>query len=76
MPGVSLEPRDPAEIERYVLHAVDLIAGHALYWDRVNWDEVRDQAARPPAVPGPTLAEAPAAPVNSGCSPPADSFAS
>lgn len=46
MPGVSLEPRDPAEIERYVLHAVDLIAGHALYRNRVDWDEVRDQARR------------------------------
>jgi carboxyl-terminal processing protease len=41
---MSLEPREPAEIERYVLHAVDLIAGHALYRDQVNWDEVRERA--------------------------------
>jgi carboxyl-terminal processing protease len=42
--GRSLEPRDPAEIERYLLHAVDLIAERALYRDRVNWHEIRDRA--------------------------------
>jgi hypothetical protein len=43
---MSLEPRDSAEIEQYILHAVDLIAEHALYRDRVHWDEVRDRARR------------------------------
>jgi carboxyl-terminal processing protease len=43
---MSLEPRDPAEIEQYIAHALDLVAEHGLYRDRVNWNEVRDLARR------------------------------